>query len=273
MKRKGRTKWLIALAVLAYIGFTVAGNLWIWPQEGPPWTRASTWQNAASPGHLSEAHAFLGDNCSACHTPVRGVTADKCIVCHANNEALLSRQPTAFHANISSCSECHIEHQGIGGSISKMDHAALSRIGLREMRANPDPGSEGRAAADQIEHWLRGHNTSAISAHAGLSAHERVLDCAACHKNDDRHFELFGMDCASCHSAKTWNLPEFIHPPPTSMDCAQCHQAPPSHYMKHFNMISQKVAGQPHAKVEQCYSCHQTTSWPDIKGAGWYKHH
>ena len=273
MKRKGRVKLFVVLAVLAYVGFTVAGNLWIWPDDRSPWMKASTWQSAASPGELSHAHAFLGDNCAACHTPVQGVTATKCIVCHANNESLLARQPTSFHANIGSCSECHQEHQGLGGQITAMDHEALARIGLRELNNNPDAGSQDRATAQQLEHWLQDSNSTSIAAHASLSARERTLDCAACHKNDDRHFELFGMDCASCHSAKTWNIPEFIHPPASSMDCAQCHQAPPSHYMKHFNMISQKVAGKPNAKVEQCYSCHQTTSWPDIKGAGWYKHH
>ncbi len=106
-----------------------------------------------------------------------------------------------------------------------------------------------------------------------LSTSEMMLDCASCHQNDDRHFELFGNDCASCHATTAWTLPEFRHPSSASMDCAQCHQAPPSHYMGHFNMISKKVAGQPHATVEQCYKCHQTTSWPDIKGVGWYKHH
>ena len=43
--------------------------------------------------------------------------------------------------------------------------------------------------------------------------------------------------------------------------------------MGHFNMISMKVAGKPHAKVSECYACHQTTSWPDIKSVGFYKHH
>ena len=55
--------------------------------------------------------------------------------------------------------------------------------------------------------------------------------------------------------------------------CAQCHQAPPSHYMMHFRMVSMTVAGRMHAQVNQCYLCHQTTSWNDIKGVGLYKHH
>ena len=43
--------------------------------------------------------------------------------------------------------------------------------------------------------------------------------------------------------------------------------------MMHFKMVSMKVAGQEHADVTQCFLCHQTTSWNDIKGVGYYKHH
>ena len=43
--------------------------------------------------------------------------------------------------------------------------------------------------------------------------------------------------------------------------------------MMHFKMVSAKVACQPNALVNECYKCHQTTSWNDIKGVGFYKHH
>jgi hypothetical protein len=38
-------------------------------------------------------------------------------------------------------------------------------------------------------------------------------------------------------------------------------------------MVSMMVASQPHARVDQCFLCHQTDAWNDIKGVGWYKHH
>ncbi len=38
--------------------------------------------------------------------------------------------------------------------------------------------------------------------------------------------------------------------------------------MMHFQMISMKVAGQEHAKVDQCFQCHQTNDWNDIKNVG-----
>ena len=93
------------------------------------WGRASTWQGISRPGPLSSAHAFLKENCAACHTPNRGVEGVNCLVCHADNVALLGRQPTAFHAGITACAPCHLEHQG-GLQPIEMDHAALARIEL-----------------------------------------------------------------------------------------------------------------------------------------------
>lgn len=261
---------LVAFVSIAAIFFIVL--LVFWPKkamrvvENP--LEISTWQDMASPGELSAAHAFLDNNCVACHTSVKGVEPAKCITCHANNEFVLKRQPTAFHANISSCKECHIEHQGREARISNMDHEAIARIGMSELKAKKTADDEASALLQYL-----GNKEILPPGHPELSPKERTLNCTACHQNDDRHFGLFGNDCAQCHNASSWNLPEFRHPPSSSMDCAQCHQAPPSHYMMHFKMISQTVAGEPHAEVNQCFKCHQTTSWPDIKKAGWYKHH
>lgn len=273
MKLGPRVILTVLLVSLAYLGLTVVANLRHQPDVKSLLISASTWQSAVNPGPLSASHAFLESNCNACHTPVSGVTASNCIVCHANNTSLLQRQPTAFHADISSCSECHVEHRGRSHRPAVMDHGGLADVGLRQLADNPDPDSEDQMARRRLDHFLRERTAGTPLINPALTEREMILDCASCHKNDDRHFELFGMDCAVCHSASAWTIPEFRHPSPGSMDCAQCHQAPPSHYMMHFGMISQKVAGQPKAKVEQCYMCHQTTSWPDIKGAGWYKHH
>jgi hypothetical protein len=238
----------------------------------------ASWQHMVVPGDLSQAHAFLDNNCAACHTPVKGVLAQNCIVCHANNQSLLQRQPTAFHANIKSCTPCHLEHRGRTERPTNMDHVALARIGLRQTeKASP----EARVQTAQIKRWLEETQRVSFSTEK-LKREEQALDCAACHATKDRHLGSFGTDCAACHSTTAWTIPEFRHPSAASQSCAQCHQAPPSHYMEHFNMVSKKVAKQEDwrvaeccgvAQVEQCYRCHQTTSWNDIKGVGYYKHH
>jgi len=258
-------------------GFATVGMIAVWwltPGESA-FKQAATWQRLTEPGALSAAHAHLENNCAACHTSVSGVEPSSCIVCHANNESLLQRQPTSFHANISSCTECHLEHQGHGRRPTNMDHKALTRIGLRQLRSNVATDSEDQLTANRVTDWLVHSQSKSdrLPPHAHITTEESVLNCTTCHANDDRHFDLFGQDCAQCHATDRWTIPEFRHPSATSMDCAQCHQAPPSHYMMHFKMISARVAGKPHAKVSQCQQCHQTTSWPDILGTGWYKHH
>lgn len=236
---------------------------------------AVEWQRMANPGQLSEAHAFLDHDCKACHTAVKGVEAPNCVVCHANDESVLQRQPTAFHADVQSCTECHREHQGRDAQMTVMDHEAVAEIGLSQVENVAAEDEEVAALVDFLRRKSQEPQVGgkAPLANPHLSSLELTLDCASCHQNDDRHFGLFGADCSMCHKSSSWNLPEFRHPSTQSMDCAQCHQAPPSHYMKHFNMISAKVAGKPHARVEQCFVCHQTTSWIDIKKVGVYKHH
>lgn len=262
MKTSKRTYLVISVAALAIVA------LWLLLPSESALKRPATWQRVASPGSLSAAHAHLENNCAACHTPVQGVEPANCIVCHANNASILQRQPTSFHANISSCKECHLEHRGRAVRATNMDHAALAEIGLRQLK-DDDADSEREALREHLVAWA----IQPSSPHAHITPDEAVLNCATCHSNDDRHFQLFGQDCAQCHATDRWTIPEFQHPSPSSTDCAQCHQAPPSHYMMHFKMISARVAGKPHARVDQCFQCHQTTSWNDIKGAGWYKHH
>ena len=79
-------------AVVAAAVFAGAVGVWAFARY-TPLGRAVTWERQASPGDLSAAHAFLADNCAACHTPVKGVTADKCVACHADSP-ILQRQPT-----------------------------------------------------------------------------------------------------------------------------------------------------------------------------------
>jgi hypothetical protein len=234
----------------------------------PDVSRPATWQAMASPGPLSSAHAFLANNCAACHTSNKGVEAQNCIVCHADNKSLLQRQPTAFHADIAACASCHLEHQGSVSRTTKMDHVALARIGLRQAQSASAAHVQQR---DALVAWRQQSETAVFAPH--LQREESLLNCAICHQTKDRHVGLFGTDCAQCHATLKWTITEYRHPSRVSQSCAQCHQAPPSHYMMHFEMVSMKVAGQEHTKVDQCFQCHQTTSWNDIKGVGWYKHH
>ena len=215
------------------------------------WGRLASWEALARPGPLARAHAALDDECSACHAGIDGVRAELCKACHSGDRALVGRQPTAFHARIDRCAECHLEHRGRDADIVRMDHVALAEIGLGTVEAH------GRLPA----------------APSGDDPRTQVLDCIVCHGNQDRHLGRMGRECGDCHVTARWTVAGYRHPTPRSRDCDQCHQAPPSHLMEHFVMVSQRAARQPHARVEECYLCHQTTAWNDILGVGYYKHH
>jgi hypothetical protein len=263
-----------ALAALAIMAAIVVP--WLIYRSGVPGLPA--WATVASPGPLSSAHAFLGQQCEACHTPNRGIEAASCISCHSTAASVLAMQSTIFHADVQECRGCHVEHRGLTARPTEMDHTVLARIGWGRSIGQTD------AAMPEITHAVAG----LTGKHPRDDA--RQLNCFTCHSNRNPHRDgtavsccgpgspnsvgsLFGRECADCHSTSTWKIAGYKHPSPRSQDCAQCHQPPPSHSMMHFSMVSMQGAGQMHARVEQCYLCHQTDSWNDIKGVGWYKHH
>lgn len=248
---------LIAIAIVGSIT-TIAALYYSGSASVPGWT------GFFQPGSLSAKHAFLVDKCEACHAPTQGVNATTCITCHSTAALNLGKQPTAFHASIQDCRGCHIEHQG-GARPTKMDHSVLLQLG-----SHPVVGFGGHPG---VSRQMMTDVANFLGLQWSQNAEKNGLVCASCHSNRDPHRELFGRECANCHDMTTWRIGGFLHPSPTSRDCAQCHQAPPSHYMMHFEMISKIVARQERAQVNQCFLCHQTNSWNDMKGAGWYKHH
>lgn len=222
------------------------------------------WRSAFQPGPLSEKHAFLSDKCESCHTPTRGVEATACITCHSTSAADLGKQATAFHADIQDCRGCHVEHSGAVRP-TKIDHAALLKIGSHLAVGEQGHPSVPRQMVDDLKGFL--------GLPVSQPAEKSGLDCASCHSNREPHRDLFGRECGNCHDTASWRIAGFLHPSPTSKDCAECHQAPPSHYMMHFQMMDKSITGQEHAQVNQCFLCHRTDSFNDIKGVGWFKHH
>lgn len=261
--------WLVLIAAVA-IGASVAVTRYQ--------PAASALKTFIRPARLSTGHAYLADRCESCHVTNVGVTVAKCTGCHANDERLLGRQPSAFHASIGECSTCHVEHQGANANPIKMDHLELARVGARTLARASRTDAASAATLKSLETWLRIRIPGQLDENSAAAA----LNCMGCHATKDRHLGLLGKDCAQCHAMTKWTIAEFRHPSPRSTECAQCHQAPPSHYMMHFDMISKKIASQEDsqtagccgpAQVNQCYKCHRTTSWNDIRGVGYYKHH
>ncbi|KTC80168.1 hypothetical protein Lche_2188 [Legionella cherrii] len=231
------------LVALLIIIFTIVA-----PSTQSSGDELSVWHTAVNPGPLSAAHTFLSNKCESCHAPNRGIVAEKCITCHASSPELLMNPVDSFHAHLSDCRGCHAEHQGNKARPIHMDHGQLVKISLKYVLE-----TEGPAQTD--------------------SPHPTRLDCHSCHAFQDKHQEYFGKNCATCHSEKSWKIPGYLHPSPKSTNCSECHKAPPSHRMEHFAMVDQSVTEEKEARIDQCYRCHQTDSFNDIKGVGWFKMH
>lgn len=233
--------------------------------------RSGSWavKELVSPGALSARHAYLGGRCEACHDPTVGVTAAKCIACHANEERLLGSQPTAFHASVQECAACHVEHQHTKVRPLTMDHLLLAQVGARTLQGAAATDADSAATRQSLNRWLRLQASEELDE----SAAHQSLNCAGCHDREEPHLKRFGADCAQCHQFDLWSVAGFQHPSPQSTTCMQCHLAPPCHFMGHFTMVCQKLAGKENAKVEQCFECHHTASWNDIVGVGFIKAH
>ena len=142
------------LRIVALTLLTILGGLGlVYTSVGTPMA-ANTWQRLVNPGELSVVHASLEQNCSSCHTAVMGVDATKCILCHANEEALLQRQPTAFHADVKECRSCHLEHRGHIRKPTNMDHQALTKIGMRNLGSNQDVLGEAEMVRWKLTNWI-----------------------------------------------------------------------------------------------------------------------
>ena len=119
-----------------------------------------------------------------------------------------------------------------------MDHVELAKVGARTLARASRTDAASAATLTSLETWLR----IKVPRQLDASSAREALNCVGCHSTKDRHVGLLGKDCAQCHVTTQWTIPEFRHPSSRSTNCAQCHQAPPSHYMMHFDMVSKKIA-------------------------------
>ena len=223
-----------------------------------------------SPGPVVPAHAALATDCFACHTPLRGATADRCTRCHALPDiGLRTTQglPTqavatgaaaalkmSFHQELTeqNCMACHSDHAG--PKLTQRSRKPFSHALLRvETRArcgscHTAPSNEmhknlrvGCAQCHKSEAWK-----PASFDHAALPAAE-LSRCETCHKapTDPLHRRING-NCGQCHTPKAWKPATFEHDKLFVLDedhnatCATCHTA--DDYSKYT-----------------CYGCHEHT--------------
>jgi hypothetical protein len=251
---KGRGLWLVIVANLVVL----IALAFVYPHL------------MVSPGPLMSEHADLATDCFACHAPLHGASADRCIACHALADIGLrttkgtpiktvpadgaTRLTMSFHQELieQDCMACHSDHAAprlTQRSRKPFTHALL-RVETRARceTCHAPPGNEmhqnlsiGCVQCHKAEAWK-----PASFDHAALPAAERDR-CEACHKppTDTLHRQISG-NCGQCHSPKAWTPATFEHNKFFVLDrdhntgCATCHIA--DDYSKYT-----------------CYGCHEHT--------------
>lgn len=217
------------------------------------------------------SHAEFENDCTQCHEPALGISAERCEVCHTP-VAVERRTATGLHgklepAQAARCAGCHPDHRGRdfdanAHAIRTFDHAVLG-FSLARHALGYDNKPLGCA-----------------NCHTGLDFNFEPATCVGCHGDHDSgfmddHVKAFGPTCADCHDgvdktsdfdhAKTQFALEGKHATTdcagchtpqtkaaeTSTDCAACHEAPPSH----ADSFS----------TDDCAACHTPADWKPAK--------
>jgi predicted CXXCH cytochrome family protein len=182
---------------------------------------------AFSPGKLSavshsglasggfESHAAFADDCTTCHVPFGGVSAEKCTDCHTTIADHRARQ-IGLHGRLAdaACTSCHTEHNGATNDLFataldqfSTDHHAMLFV------------LDGAHAEREC-----------IDCHADAHYVETPADCIGCHAEPELHAGLFGVACADCHTTSAWHPARLAthsfpldHGGEGQIACATCH--------------------------------------------------
>ncbi|MEW6130157.1 MAG: cytochrome c3 family protein [Acidobacteriota bacterium] len=220
---------------------------------------------AIKPGVLSNAHQRLNKDCLACHTPLQGATAEKCIFCHkpadigritTTGVALARAGKSLFHQSLanSDCTGCHTLHTSARGkrATEKFKHNFLKEAAknncasCHQMQKPADSLHQQVGAQCVVCHQTTGWRVVSFD-HQRLAGQNSCVFCHQKNKPADPLHQQIGDDCAKCHSTTNWRGATFEHTAYFRFDgnhpstCNTCHVN-----TKSFSEYT-------------CYGCHEHT--------------
>lgn len=199
-----------------------------------------------APGKLIPAHQRLNGDCFACHTPLRGASAERCVACHkpadigrlmTTGQAITRPQASIpFHQKLMAqdCLSCHTDHAGVQRlkPTGHFDHALLS-TDVRDQ-------CEGchKAPADSLHQQISGNCRQCHAQDKWTPAtfdHNKyfVLDsdhnaqCVTCHvRNDYRRYTCYGCHEHTLENIRSEHNEEGIS---NFNNCVECHRSADEH--------------------------------------------
>ena len=201
-----------------------------------------------APGPLIPGHAGLETNCFACHAPLRGAAAERCIACHkvadiglrTTKGAPVSRPTpsgptpvTPFHQGLTTqnCMACHTDHTNpalttVAGP--GFSHALLNpaiRENCSSCHIAPKTAIHSGAIAQCTQCHSQSDWKSATFDHTRFFVLDRDHNaaCATCHTTSDRR----QYTCYGCHehteaNIRSKHIRESIQ---NFTNCVSCHRS------------------------------------------------
>jgi len=198
---------------------------------------------------LHNAHAAPSVKCSACHKDLASMrnTVRTCIGCHKKDDKHETQLGEA-------CDSCHNDKAWKGTTFNH----AKARFALTGL------------------HLV----AKCESCHLTLRYKDAPRDCYGCHKKADKHKQVFGVKCESCHSTRAWTTWSFDHDSRTKFRlegghakraCVACHKQPATEGREAAVLATSCVACHRQDDVHaggfgpRCEQCHQVEGWKKVK--------
>jgi hypothetical protein len=218
--------------------------------------------------------AAVGTDCVACHDGLETLGANfdhartrfpltgghlnlLCVSCHTNARTLNDLQSTP-----TDCANCHAKDEPHGGRFGT-DCASCH---------TSDAWAPAKFDHDLARFKLTGEHIGVAceNCHKNHVLAGTPMDCQSCHLDQDPHGDVFGTDCAACHTTNGWGEVTYDHAQTgfvlngahATLTCKQCHGSTPASQMS-------SSCGACHAKDDKhggslgmnCGACHSTTAW------------
>jgi hypothetical protein len=198
---------------------------------------------------LRNAHASSALECKACHKDLASFrnTTLLCIGCHKKDDEHEGQLGTK-------CETCHTDKTW---QTTTFNHSK-SRFPLTG------------------KHIL----TECKNCHETPRYKDAARDCWSCHKKDDKHKQVFGMRCESCHNTRAWTTWSFDHDTRTKYKleashakatCESCHkqEAPADKAAAPLNKacVACHRTNDVHGGSfgPRCEQCHQVDGWKKVR--------
>jgi hypothetical protein len=243
------------------------------------------------------AQQKLADTCIGCHRPDdvhKGTMGPSCSNCHVETgwrETRFDHSKTGYpllgrHLQ-AECSGCHKTPNVYRGapkaciSCHKADDRHAGTLGTDCQSCHQPQAwkpSRGFDHARTRFPLIGKHQQAAcLGCHAAPDKyHNTPQACIDCHRKDDTHKGRNGIQCASCHDAKSWKTTSFDHARLTKFPllgahgrtaCTSCHKGDLYKDKLDMRCVACHRSEDPHkGKLgESCERCHAAENWKTVK--------